>query len=309
MVGPEADVPVGAHREEGDALDAEEVGGDPVRGVRSRRGGRGRRRGRRPPRTGASRYAPAGRRRVRGARRRRSAGPPRSTRVWPARRVSSCRRRGPGVGSPDRDRVGEALARGEDAVGVAGDDGRSGVVQSQLGLGDDFVVARRGLGEHRSHRLVAAIAFIGSVSVCARSKSSPASRDHRGDGAPLDLVAVEQGRIGDAVVDQGQLPGQVDGILQAGVHAVSLGGRAEVRRVAGQQHRSGAERLGHLRVAVEARRVLDVGERDGGVVAVEGRRRVGDEIRLRRARPQVDAPAPIGKRGEDDRDRVEVDEA
>jgi hypothetical protein len=36
--------------------------------------------------------------------------------------------------------------------------------------------------------------------------------------------------------DQRQLPGEVDRVLDAGVHALAGGGAVEVRGVAGQQH-------------------------------------------------------------------------
>jgi hypothetical protein len=52
---------------------------------------------------------------------------------------------------------------------------------------------------------------------------------------PLGLVGVEQGGVCPAGADQGQFPGQVDGVLDAGVHSLAAGRAVDVRGVAGEQ--------------------------------------------------------------------------
>ena len=54
------------------------------------------------------------------------------------------------------------------------------------------------------------------------------------DGAALDRVAVEQAR-GGGRADEGELPGEVEGVLHAGVHALAAGGAVDVGGVAGEE--------------------------------------------------------------------------
>ena len=63
----------------------------------------------------------------------------------------------------------------------------------------------------------------------------PRSGDALGDGAPLGLVAVEQGIGAMALGHQCKLPGEVEGILNAAVHAVALDGAAGVGGIPRQQ--------------------------------------------------------------------------
>ena len=56
------------------------------------------------------------------------------------------------------------------------------------------------------------------------------------DIAPLRAITVEQALPAGAAHDQGQLPGQIHGVLHAGVHPLPAGRAVDVRRVAGQEH-------------------------------------------------------------------------
>ena len=58
-----------------------------------------------------------------------------------------------------------------------------------------------------------------------------------------------------SLADESQLPGEVEGVLQAAVHAVALRRRADVGRVARQQDTARAEARGDLGVAMETRRI------------------------------------------------------
>ena len=64
--------------------------------------------------------------------------------------------------------------------------------------------------------------------------------------AVLDRVAVEQ-RLGLALslLYQGELPGEVEGVLHAGVHALAAGRAVDVGRVA-REHHPAAPIVGHL---------------------------------------------------------------
>ena len=105
--------------------------------------------------------------------------------------------------------------------------------------------------------------------------------------------------------DERQLPGEVEGVLEAAIHPVALGGGAEMGGVPRQQDGTRPEPLGDPRVAVEARRVGDVLEADGRQIATERRRRVGGQVGFWRARSQIDAPPPFRKRGQEDRKLVQ----
>ena len=60
----------------------------------------------------------------------------------------------------------------------------------------------------------------------------------------LGLVAVQQRRVGVALDHRGQLPGEVERVLDAHVAAEAAVGRDDVRRVAGEEHAAVAEPLG-----------------------------------------------------------------
>ena len=108
------------------------------------------------------------------------------------------------------------------------------------------------------------------------------------------------------VTDERQLPGEVERILQAAVHPVALERRADVCRVPREQDATRSEVRRHLRVTVESCRVRDGVEADRRVIAADGRCRVDHEVGVRGARPQVDTPAPVRKRGQDHGNLVQV---
>ena len=59
------------------------------------------------------------------------------------------------------------------------------------------------------------------------------------DWPALGLVGVEQRLVGQTSVDQGQLPAEVPGVLDAGVHALGAGGAVHVGGVAGDEDTAG----------------------------------------------------------------------
>ncbi|GAA2676066.1 hypothetical protein Apa02nite_003500 [Actinoplanes palleronii] len=65
-------------------------------------------------------------------------------------------------------------------------------------------------------------------------------QDPGGDRVPLGVVAVQQLVAGLAADHLGELPAQVEGVLQTQVEALTTGRRVDVRGVAGQQHPAGA---------------------------------------------------------------------
>ena len=75
-----------------------------------------------------------------------------------------------------------------------------------------------------------------AISPHCASESSITSRPDR---VPFVVVAVEQAGRRPAADLGGQLPGQVGGVLQAEVEALSAGRVVDVRRVPGQQHAPG----------------------------------------------------------------------
>jgi hypothetical protein len=105
------------------------------------------------------------------------------------------------------------------------------------------------------------------------------------DRTALRVVAVEEHLARLAAADQGQLPPEVVGVLQAGVHPVALGGGARVGGVARKQHPAGSEPFGDPGVAEEASGVPDIHERDAGGVAVEHGACIAFQIGLPRLRP------------------------
>ena len=73
------------------------------------------------------------------------------------------------------------------------------------------------------------------------------------DRVPLALVAVEQARVGGLAPDGGgELPAEVGGVLQAGVHALAARGGVHVRRVAREEDPADPVVRGLALVAVEA---------------------------------------------------------
>ena len=66
-----------------------------------------------------------------------------------------------------------------------------------------------------------------------------------GEADPLRLIAVEQ-PVGCATgQDRRQLPGQIDGVANSGVHALAAGGTVDVRGIAEQEGAALAEMLRH----------------------------------------------------------------
>src|ERR1700737_532407 len=55
------------------------------------------------------------------------------------------------------------------------------------------------------------------------------------------LVAVEQGGVGSALDDGGDLPAKVHGIADAGIHALTAHGTMNVRGIAEQERPTGVE--------------------------------------------------------------------
>ena len=78
-------------------------------------------------------------------------------------------------------------------------------------------------------------------------------REHRSafenliaDGAALGGITVEQRfALALAAMDEGKFPGEVEGILHAGVHALSAGGAVDVGGIAGE-HDTAAAVIGNL---------------------------------------------------------------
>ncbi len=161
------------------------------------------------------------------------------------------------------------------------------------------------IAEELLHLYVAGRPPVGLAEHLARLGRRPRGDDLLGHRPALDLIAVQQARAGPAGTDEGQLPAEVEGVLQAGVHPVTLGGRAHVGGVSGQQGPARSVAGGHTRVAMKASGVLHVDELAAGDIALQNRTRLGDEVAVVRLRTHVDAPAQPGQRGHDDRREVE----
>jgi hypothetical protein len=73
----------------------------------------------------------------------------------------------------------------------------------------------------------------------------------RGHGVPLVVVAVQQPRRSPAPDLSGELPAEVDGVLDPEVEPLTADRRVDVRGVAGQQHSAGAVPLGQPRAVAE----------------------------------------------------------
>ncbi len=70
-----------------------------------------------------------------------------------------------------------------------------------------------------------------------RHRECPIGEPHHEppDRAALGVVGIQQGRIGHTAADQGELPAQVPGILDTGVHALGAGRAVDVGGIAGQE--------------------------------------------------------------------------
>ena len=62
------------------------------------------------------------------------------------------------------------------------------------------------------------------------------------EGDALGLVGVEQRGVGASVQHRGELPGEVHGVADAGVHPLAADGAVDVRGVAEQEGAALAER-------------------------------------------------------------------
>ena len=80
-----------------------------------------------------------------------------------------------------------------------------------------------------------------------------------GHRAAFAVVAVQQARRRQALQHEGQFPGQVVGVLDAGIHAVAPVGRETVCGVTHQQHTPLAQPRGHLAAHAPDRPVDDLG--------------------------------------------------
>ena len=133
-----------------------------------------------------------------------------------------------------------------------------------------------------------------------------------GDRAPLGAVAVQQG-VGDpARGDQGELPGQVVRVEDAGVQALAARRAVDVHRVAGQQHPAAPVGAGGPAVAAEAGQPGGVGHGDR-----PGRPLTGQPLDLRQGggllaalacEGQGQPPAMPAHREENDREPVAPEE-
>ena len=110
-----------------------------------------------------------------------------------------------------------------------------------------------------------------------------------GVAAALGRIALQQPRAGLSAGDHGQLPGQVVGIAQAGVHALAREGRRQVRGVAGQQNPALPPARGHPRMEG-----IHGGADDGGVHVGP----MGGQQAAHRFRPQQRSLAFMGMQHE-----------
>src|SRR5690349_20356116 len=105
---------------------------------------------------------------------------------------------------------------------VSGNDRRGAVVDVELSFGDRLVMTRRRIGEYGAQFLVAGETFSGISDVLCLLKRISRGGDCFGHRAAFDFVAVKQHGRSMALADERQLPGEVEGVLQAAVHAVAL---------------------------------------------------------------------------------------
>ncbi len=107
-----------------------------------------------------------------------------------------------------------------------------------------------GVGDAQSGGSVVGESLLGGRAVALAQRAHHVAQaggavvqDVAGDGAALVLVGVEQGRVG-AVEEGGELPAEVVGVLDAGVHALAASRGVDVRRVACQEDAPGAVVVG-----------------------------------------------------------------
>ncbi len=86
-----------------------------------------------------------------------------------------------------------------------------------------------GLAHHHRRRVV------GVVLHALDGVPHGAADDFLADGPALGVVAGEQAGVGRARAGQGELPGQVPGVLDAGVHSLGAGRRVDVGGVPGDE--------------------------------------------------------------------------
>ena len=84
--------------------------------------------------------------------------------------------------------------------------------------------------------------------------------DPRRPGSTLALIAVEEGWIGTALEHRGQLPGQVEGVLDAGIHALAADWDVDMAGIAGQEGAALAEPLGDPMGRTPARQPAGIAE-------------------------------------------------
>jgi hypothetical protein len=138
------------------------------------------------------------------------------------------------AGQAHLDRIWQPLAGSESLVRVSHHDRRASVVDVELGLGDRLVLSRPRVGKNGAQRLIAGASFGWVGEGVGALGRVPRGGDCVRHAASLRLVAVE--RIGGMpLADERQLPGEVEGVLQAAVHTVALSWRADVRRVPREQ--------------------------------------------------------------------------
>ena len=134
-----------------------------------------------------------------------------------------------------------------------------------------------------------------------------------GEGDPLDLIGIEQRRIRGSPKDLRQLPGQVDGITDAGVHPLAAGRAVDVRGVPKKKGAPLAKLIRYPVVNPVGRKPvhlldleLQVLDRPGTDV-VEGELTVVLALRVPHAPDEPDSPLALHGKGEQEVGLVEVD--
>uniref|UniRef100_A0A1I7YAJ5 ABC transporter ATP-binding protein n=1 Tax=Steinernema glaseri TaxID=37863 RepID=A0A1I7YAJ5_9BILA len=150
-----------------------------------------------------------------------------------------------------RDHPGQAVATLHMA-GAAEAQRHQAVVQAQLRDRAKQQAARLGECRHAryQHRCQAGTQQVGDAAIGGSEGEHLVGGGHQapGEGHALDRVAVEQVVVGLALEYAAQLPGQVDCIADAGVHALAAGRAVHVRGVAEQEGALLAEMPGHAMV-------------------------------------------------------------
>ena len=93
-----------------------------------------------------------------------------------------------------------------------------------------------------------------------------------GDRSSLGLVGVEQAVAGAAADDECELPGQVLGVADSGVHTLTTERAVDVRGVAGQQDASASVGIGKTTLDPEGRRPLHGADRSARLGAPDAHR-------------------------------------